>query len=137
MVSNSRPAIIEAFVRATRPSTWLFLALPLLVAPVAVARAEECFGGISCQNAALAAASFKLARDCSSVFQIDPSRAGEFQKAMYALRHRPMAGVWGDEFSDTARPRPIEECKRAARAVAQGKTPGIYVIVRPGAAELR
>ena len=58
---------------------------------------------------------------------------GRFQKVIYAVRHRPMAGVWGDEYSDAAQLRPIDECLRAASAVAKGKVPGTYVVVRPEA----
>ena len=101
---------------------------------VTVLHAEGCFGGVSCLDAALASNSFKLARDCPSVFKIDPSRLGTFQKVMYAVRHRPMAGVWGNEYSDIAQLRPISECMRTASAVAAGKVSGTYLIVRPEAA---
>lgn len=116
-----------------RPISRLLLALPILTASAQVAGARECFGGVTCEEAALAAMSFKLARDCSSVFEIAPARAGEFEKVMYALRHRPLAGIWPDEFSDTPHPRPVKECKNTAKKVAQGAVPGLYVIVRPNA----
>ena len=108
----------------------------LLINPLAATalHARECFGGVSCLDAALASNSFKLARDCPSVFKLDPSKLGRFQKVMYAVRHRPMAGVWGDEYTNTAQLRPIDECMRAANEVAKGKIPGTYLVVRPEAA---
>ncbi len=120
-----------------RPVSRLLLALPILTVSAQVACAEDCFGGVTCEEAALAAMSFKLARDCPSVLQIAPNRAGEFEKVMYALRHRPMANIWPDEFSDTPRPRSAKECRSVAQKVAQGAVPGLYLAVRTKAGKAR
>lgn len=111
----------------------LSVLLALLVSALTceASRAEECFGGVTCRTAALAVNSFEMARDCSSILKINPSKVGEYQRVMFAVRHRPMAGVWGEEYTATVRQRPIEECKRAGRAIANGKVPGTYLIVRP------
>jgi hypothetical protein len=112
------------------------MAIGLLTAGVGVARAEDCFGGgFSCETAAAGSTSFKLARDCPAVFQVAPDKADEFKKLVFVLRHRPMAYMWPEEFSDTPQPRSEKECRHAALAAMHGKVPGLYVSVRPEVAK--
>ncbi|MGO4336856.1 hypothetical protein AB4037_18295 [Labrys sp. KB_33_2] len=85
------------------------------------ARAMDCFGGFSCEEIGAAAFSFKVVRDCPAQFQIRPSKRDKFERAMVALRNRPLANVTGnEEFTSTSRQYGAGVCEGAARKFKNG-----------------
>ena len=95
------------------------------------AKAKECWGGFSCEQTGQGAFAFKLARDCSSVFEIDPRSRPELDKIMVALRTRPTRDIWPDEFSSKRYPRADKECEGAGRKVLFEGVTIPYIQVKP------
>ena len=108
------------------------VALCVLLFPLAQARAMECFGGFSCEEIGAAAFSFRIVRDCPAQFQIRPDKRAKFERAMVALRNRPLANVTGNEqFSSTPQTYGPGVCEGAARKFKSGTAKVEFLAVRP------